>query len=121
MQLDESRGEITERRRRGEGAVDKRPASALSRDVAADHELTTLGGLEDRLDCRLTLAGTDEILGRAGAQQQSDGLDKNGFARPGLTRQDVEAGLELDLNGLDDGEVAYAKETQHARGTSIVS
>jgi len=25
------------------------------------------------------------------------------------------------LNGLDDGEVAYAKETQHARGTSIVS
>ena len=55
------------------------------------------------------------------AEQQPDGLDEDRFARSGLAGQDVEARLELDLDGLDHREVADAEKAEHAGGTSIVS
>ncbi len=79
------------------------------------------GVFEDRFDGRLRLAGADQIGRGAGAEQQADRLDEDRLARAGLAGQDVEAGLELDLDGLDDRKVADAEEAQHVGGTSIVS
>jgi len=121
VQLNKTSREIAQRARGGQGAVYEGSASPLRSDVAADDELTTVSGFEDGFDRRLSFAGSDEIQGCPRAQQQSDRLDEDGFARSGLARQNVEAGLELDVNGLDDSEVADTEETQHARGTSIVS
>ena len=74
-----------------------------------------------RLDGRLRLAGADQIGRRPGAEQQPDRLDEDRLARAGLARQDVEAGFELDVDGLDDRKVADAEEAQHVGGTPIVS
>ena len=67
------------------------------------------------------LAGADQVGGGAGAEQQADGLDEDRLAGAGLAGQDVEARLELDLDGLDHRKVADAEKTQHVGGTSIVS
>ena len=59
------------------------------------------------------LAGADEVAGRAAAEQQPDRLDEDRLAGPGFARQDVEAGLELDLDRVDDGEAFDAEEAKH--------
>ena len=79
------------------------------------------GVFENRFDGGLRFAGSDEIGGGAGAEKQTDGFDEDGLAGAGLSRQDIEPGFELDLDGLDHRQVADAEETQHARGTAIVS
>ena len=61
------------------------------------------------------------ISGGSGAKEQTDGLDQDGFPGTGLPRQHVEPWFELDLDSLDDRQVADAEETQHARGNAIVS
>src|SRR4030095_16403021 len=45
----------------------------------------------------------------------------NGFPGARLPRQHIEPRFELDLDGFDHRQVADAEETQHARGTAIVS
>ena len=76
---------------------------------------------ENRFDRGLRLAGADQISGGAGAEEQADGFDEDGLPGAGLAGEDVEPGFELDLDGLDDRQVADAEETQHAGGTAIVS
>ena len=71
--------------------------------------------LEDGLDRRGVLAGADEVAGRAAAEQQADRLDEDRLAGAGFARQDVEAGLEFDLDGVDDRQVADAQEAKHGR------
>ena len=71
------------------------------------------GGLEDRLDRRGLLAGADEVGGGAAADEQPDGADEDRLARPGFAGQDVQARLELELEPVDDGEVADGQEAQH--------
>ena len=60
------------------------------------------------------LAGADEVARRAAAEQQADGLDQDRLAGAGLAGQDVEAGVELDLDRVDDREVRDAEEAEHA-------
>jgi hypothetical protein len=69
----------------------------------------------------LRLAGANQLGRRAGPKQQADGLDKDRLASARLACQDVEAGLELNLHGLDHRKVADAEETQHLGGNPIVS
>ena len=90
------------------------------RDLAPNDDLVA-AVFEDRFDGGLRLAGANQIGGRAGAEQQADRLDEDRLAGSGLAGQDVEAGLELDLDGLDHRKVADAEEAQHVGGTSIVS
>ena len=60
------------------------------------------------------LAGADEVARGAAAEQQADGLDEDRLAGAGLARQDVQAGVELDLDRVDDREVPDAQEAEHA-------
>ena len=120
VQLDEPAERSRSARRGRQGAVDERAAPALARDLAADDDLARRRARRS-LRCGVRFAGPHQIGRRAGAEQQADRLDEDGLARAGLAGQDVEAGLELDLDGLDHRKVADAEKTEHARGTSIVS
>src|SRR5205814_3633873 len=101
--------------------VDERAAAPLAADLAADDQLPPVRLLEEGFNGGVRLARANQISGGARAEQQRDGFDQNGFAGARLPRQHVEPGVELDLHGLDDRQVADAEETQHARGTTIVS
>ena len=116
VQLDEARG----RGRAARAAVASAPSMKERlrpwlRDLAADDQLAAVASLEDGFDGRLRLAGPDQVGGRAAAEQQADGLDEDRLAGAGLPGQDVEAGLELDLDGLDDRQVPDAEEAEHVR------
>jgi hypothetical protein len=105
----------------GEGAVDVRAASSLARDFAAHDGLVAVGVFEDGLDGGQDFSGSNQVCRCASAEQKADGLDENRLSRSGLTREDVEARLELDLDRLDHCKVADTKQAQHVDGTSIVS
>ena len=112
VKLDEASRQILERAGGRQFAVDVRPAPALRRDLAANQQFFA-ARLEDRLDRRDILAGTNEVARGPAAQQEADGLDENGLAGAGFSGQDVEAGLELDLRGVDDREAFDAEKAQH--------
>src|SRR5688572_12520531 len=120
VHLDELVRQLAERARGGERAVDERSAAALVRDLPSHDRLAAVGALEDCLDGGLRFARADEIRRGAGAEQETHGLDEDGLAGPRLPRQDVEARLELDLDGLNHREAADAEEAEHVGGTSIV-
>ncbi len=77
VQLDELVREILQRCGRRERTVDERAASALAGDLAPDDDLVTVGAVEDGLDRRKVLAGPEQVLGGAPAEQQADGLDQD--------------------------------------------
>ena len=58
---------------------------------------------------------------RARAKQQSDGFDEDRLAGARFARQDVQAGLELDLDAVDDGEVFDAQVAQHGGERAAVT
>ena len=80
-----------------------------------------IGILEDRLDSGLCLARSNQISGRTRPEEKADRLHQDGLPCSGFTGEDVEAWLELDLDRLDHGEIADAKQAKHVDGTSIVS
>ena len=66
--------------------------------------------------------GADEVGRRAAAEEQADRFDEDRLAGAGFAGEDVEAGLELDLDGVDDREVADAEEAKHRKArTPIVT
>ena len=101
-------------------AVDERAAAALRGDLAADEQLFA-AALEDRFDGRGVLAGADEVARGAAAEQQADGLDEDRLAGAGFAGQDVQAGVELDLDRVDDREVLDAKEAEHRKERELQS
>ena len=105
---------------RGQRAVDERAAAALRGDLAPHQQLFP-AALEDRFDGRGVFAGADEVAGRAPAEQQADRLDENGLAGAGFAGQDVQAGVELDLDRVDDREVPDAQEAKHAKERELQS
>ena len=121
VQLDVPRGEVAKRSGGGQRPVDERAAPPLAGDLAADDQFPAVGLLEDRFNRRLGLARAHQVGRGAGTEQQTDRLHQDRFAGAGLTGEDVEAGFEFHLDGLDHGEVANAEETQHLGGNPIVS
>src|SRR5262245_38688523 len=121
VQLDQTVSQLPEGSGSGERAVNERSAPPLARDLPADNYLRRIGGLEDCLDRGLRLAGSDQISRGARSQKEAYGLDEDGLSCSRFTSEDVEAWLELDLDRLDHGEVANAKQAKHVGGTSIVS
>ena len=85
----------------------------MSGDFAAHQELL-VALLEDRLDGGGVLPGSHQVARGAAAEQQADGFDQDRFAGAGLAGEDVQAGLELDVDGVDDGQIADTEEAQHA-------
>ncbi len=65
VKLDEPLGEVPQRGRGGERAIDERPAAALAGDFPADDQFPQLasgtGVFEDCFDAGLALAGSNEV------------------------------------------------------------
>ena len=120
VQLHESDGQVSKCSCRHQSAVDECPASTLRRDFASDDQLA-LVGLEDRFDGGGSLPGANQISRCARAEEQADRLDEDRLAGTSLAGQHVEAAVELDLDRLDDCEIADTEKEEHAGGTSIES
>ena len=96
VQLDESIRQVLQRAGGGQRAGDERAAPTLRRDLAPDDDLLRRRSFEDRLDRGELFAGADQILRRASAQEQADGLDEDRLAGAGFARQDVERLFKFD-------------------------
>ncbi len=112
VQLYQPRRQILQRTGCGERAVDERAAAPLSGDFPTDEQLFS-AIFENRFNRGRVLAGADEVARGSTAEQQPDGFDKDRLSRPGFAREDVEPGIEFDLDRVDDREVPYAQETKH--------
>ena len=77
-----------------------------------------VGQPERGLDRALGLAGADGAGVGALAKQEVKRADQDGFARAGLPRDDVEAGLEIHRGLFDEGEVLDSQQRQHGRQDS---
>ncbi len=123
-------------RGRGDGAVQVDAASARLRHPAAHDEFVALdlhsrffeqaarrrparrvGQREDRFDDGLFGVGAHEVAPRACSQREGQSVEDDGLARSRLSREDVQAGAEGDLQIVDDGEVRYSQQTQHGELT----
>jgi hypothetical protein len=93
----------------------------LGRNIPPDDHFLACRPLEDGLDRCGLFAGTDEVSRGTSADQQADGANEDGFSRSGLPREDVQSGLELNLEAVDDGQVPNRKETQHGTRSTILS
>src|SRR5437867_10268459 len=112
VKLDEVRGQVSQRTSCRKVAIDEGPTAPLRGNFAPDNDFTDFrdfgAAFENRLDARGWLAGPDEVARRAAAKQQPDGLYQNRLAGAGFAGQDVQAGIEFDLDRIDDREVGNA-------------
>ena len=60
-----------------------------------------------------TGAGSDSFAVRAVAQNQAQCAQQYRFAGPGLTGDDGQSGLQIDLQRLYQGKVAYDERFKH--------
>ena len=70
-----------------------RPCDVISRRTIS---LGAVRGLEDGFDGGEVLAGSEQVLGGAAAEEQADGFDEDGLAGAGLAGQDVERWFKVD-------------------------
>jgi hypothetical protein len=121
VKFDEASREVLQGAGGRQFPVDVRPAPPLGGDLATNEQFFA-ARLEDGLDRRDLFAGTNEVAGRASAQQEPDGLDQDGLACPGLARQNIEAGLEFNLRRVDHGQAFDAQKAKHgAKGGEVQS
>ena len=76
--------------------------------------------VEDGFQRGSVLAGPDEVGRRPPADQQADGADDDGLAGAGLAGEDVQPGLELQLELIDHCQVAYGEKAKHESGPSAI-
>ena len=112
VELDESRRKFLEGGGRCEFAVDERAAPAAGADLAPDNQLVSVA-FEDGLDGGALLASSDEVSRGSAAEQQAHRLNEDGLACPGFACQDIQAGIELDFDGVDDRQAPNPEKTQH--------
>ena len=62
----------------------------------------------------------DDIAVGTVAEYQSERIDQDRFARAGFARQRGEAGVELQISLLDDGEITNMDVGEHVISTGIV-
>ena len=110
---------------RGGAVVDEDLSGARGRDDAPDHKRAVLAGrqseiFEDRVDsfrvgklercfdAALVFPGADHAAVGAVAENETERADKDGFARAGFPRDDVESFTELNAHVLHDREVLDA-------------
>ena len=59
------------------------------------------------------LAGPDDLAAGPASGHQVQGVDHDGFPRPGLTGQDRQPFAERKLRGFDHGQVFHLQQSQH--------
>ena len=125
MDVEQGRGQLAQLRRSGRAAVDPpaalatgihraaqqqfavgfkppvlQPGRERSRQIEAGTQFGTRGALADH-------AGVC-----TGAQHQLQCVDEYGFSGPGFARERGKPGLEFELQGIDDDEIAQAEMAQ---------
>jgi len=125
VDLNETLAELGEGRRRGELPAHARRTLAVRANGAREDELTVLGvvrvvvgigrGVEPRLDPRRGGALADEGRRPAPAEGQSEANRHHRFAGPGLAGQHVQAGMQLEIEVVDDAQSGDAELVEHAR------
>ena len=73
-----------------------------------------------RADKGLLRPGTDQLPGGPFTQYRTHGVDDNGFARTGLTCEGIEAGMELNVRLLDNGNIFNVKQFQHRNHSPLM-
>ncbi len=64
--------------------------------------------------------GTDQVTGGALTQHGAQRVNDDGFTGAGFAGKGVEAGPELDVRALDDGDILNVEQLQHLRIPSAV-
>src|SRR5438067_971426 len=114
----------------GESTIDPGTAAPLALHGAAHHQLASsrgqpqalepcvagggVAGAEQRLDFCLLRPCADRVGLRASSQHQVQRIDQDALARTGLAGEDVEPGLEVHLELVDDGKRPHPQQLQHA-------
>src|SRR6185437_430096 len=75
-----------------------------------------LGELERRGDLRPLGAVTDHFRAGAAAGEKLQGIDENRLPRPGLAGEHGEPRAQLELERLDDREIANLQTDEHGAG-----
>jgi hypothetical protein len=115
VQFDQLGGQLLECTSGRQFAVDVGAAAPLTRDFTSDQPLRPARALEDRLDGRQLLARPDQVAGGAAAQQQADGSDEDRLTGASLSGKDVQAGVEFELDRIDDREVFNLEKAEHLK------
>ena len=130
VDLDQQRAELAQQAGRDRLIVDEGAAAAVGLGDAADDErLAGLavepvlgeqgqGGmigrqLEGDADHRLRLAGADQPAVGPHAEREAERVEQDRFARPGLAGQHAEARPELEVERVDQDDVADREAGQH--------
>ena len=106
VHVDEAAAGLAQRAAGREDAIDQGAAAALGGDFAAHDHLAAVVGLEDRFDARLVFARAHEVGRGTAADEQADGAHQDALAGAGLAGEDGKAGLEFQLQPVDDSEVS---------------
>ena len=112
VELNQPAGEFLQRASGGQLTVHERAAATLARDLSADEALFPTA-VENGLDGRGRLSRPDEVARRAAAEQKAHGFDQNRFAGTGLASQDVQAGVKLQFDRIDDRKVFNPEKAEH--------
>src|ERR671918_2124969 len=119
VKIHEPRSLLANGRGSGQRAVQGCAApAALCRDFPSDDELAALWVLEDRLDRGVFLARADQVCRGAPAREKPKGTHNDGLPCTGFTGQDVEAGLELQLEPLDHSKIPNRQKAEHRARSS---
>ena len=109
VELDQARRQILQRAGRGESPLMNarlRPCAVISRRTSSSSPpLSKIASMVADV-----FAGADEVARRAAAEEQADRFDEDRLAGPGFAGQDVQAGVELDLDRVDDREALDARK-----------
>ena len=73
---------------------------------------------EDRVHGGDVPTGANQILCGSSAEQQADGFNEDGLSGAGFPGQHREARRELELQFVNDDEVADRQRNQHAGGVA---
>ena len=127
--LDQPLAERLQLRERRGRAVDPRAASALRIEHAAQEDLAVAFGepllgqprahrrrvvdVERGRELGALGAGADLARLEADAEQEAERVEQDRLARAGLAGERREAGLELELEGAHDDEIADRQQPQH--------
>jgi hypothetical protein len=114
VKFDELAREVLERTGRHQRSIDKGTAATLGGDLTPNHDFVITTS-EDGLDGRDFFACSHELRRSTAAEKKPHGSDEDGLPGPGFASQNIESWLELDIDGVDDGEPGNPQEAKHRR------
>lgn len=126
--INEVRGEAGKLRGSREPAVEISARTRRGVNRATDDQFVVVGNaaifeqfdrvtgrqFEERFDLRTWCPRADQIGGSASAQNKFEGTDKHRLTRAGFAGHNVESGLELHLEQVNEEQIFDAKLMKHS-------